>query len=52
MHYLCTFSLGGHTVAGQRYHDLNLSFIFTNDGGENYFPGNSAGSADPTSVYA
>lgn len=50
--YGCTFSLDGHTVTGGRYYGTQLSLIFTNGGGANYFPGNTSGTVDPTSVYA
>jgi len=51
-HYGCTFSLGAYSVTGGRYYGTQLSLIFTNNGGANYFPGNTSGTVDPTSVYA
>lgn len=51
LNYGSTFSLGAFSVTGGRYYGTQLSFIFTNGGGANYFPGNSAGSVDATSLY-
>jgi hypothetical protein len=39
-----TFSLGAFTVTGQRYNAQPGGVIFTQGGGVNYFPGNTAGS--------
>lgn len=51
MHYGGTFSLGAYSVTGSRYYGTQMAFIFTNDGGANYFPGSTAGSVDATSLY-
>lgn len=45
----CTFS---GSATGQRYNVSINSLIFTNGGGANYFPGNSAGAAATGGLYA
>lgn len=39
------------TVTGQRYNGNGLALIFTNGGGANYFPGNSAGAVSNSAIY-
>jgi len=50
--YGCTFSLGAYSVTGKRYYGVHLSLIYTANGGANYYPGDTNGSTDATSVYA
>jgi hypothetical protein len=38
-----TFTLGGHTVTGNRYNVQQNGVMFVNGGGANYFPGSVAG---------
>lgn len=39
------------SATGQRYSCTQLSVLFTNGGGANYFPGNSAGSCATSAIY-
>ena len=39
------------TATGKRYYASNISEINTNGGGENFFPGTTAGSTSSTSIY-
>jgi hypothetical protein len=50
--YSITFTLGAYTVTGTRYIVTTNASVFTNGGGANYFPGNSAGSTSTGGQYA
>lgn len=47
-----TINTSGATVTGKRYDAQQGSVIFTNGGGANYLPGDSAGTTDSGGVYA
>ncbi|MDE2104538.1 MAG: collagen-like protein [Patescibacteria group bacterium] len=46
-----TYTLGAFTVTGSRFNINDLSFIQTNTGNLNYFPGSTAGSTNTGSQY-